>query len=480
VPKLSQDAYDAIIIGAGIGGLVCGCYLAKAGMKVLIAEQHHKPGGYCTSFKRKGFTFDAAAHCFGGYRDGGVTRGVFRYLEIDQSLKVHRSDPSNIVMTPDHEVAFMSDLNETIENFQSTFPHEKNNVAKFFDFLMNPDPRTFLNIRKWTFKEFMDRFFTDEKMKSVLAAPLLGLGGLPPSLMSAFVGSKLFSEFLLDGGYHPEGGMQTLADALSERFRELGGELVLSRRVTRIRVKKDRVIGITLEKDYFIPSHYVISNCDASQTFLKLLGRGVVREDFLHTMKKMLPSISNFVLYLGLDGYTESIPAPGTTFCFFPHYDLLSAYKAALKGDIERYGGFMFYVNREMPTILAIIPAPFKNETFWKEHRNNFSEVFVDRIENNCIPFLKSHIAHIETATPITLHRYTLNYKGASFGWAGTPEQLAIADFRKPSFLNGLYLSGHWTTQALGISGVVYVGADIAKMILKQKKFTGNMTESSL
>jgi thioredoxin reductase len=37
--------YDAVIIGSGISGLVCGNYLAKAGMKVLIAEQHHKPEG---------------------------------------------------------------------------------------------------------------------------------------------------------------------------------------------------------------------------------------------------------------------------------------------------------------------------------------------------------------------------------------------------------------------------------------------------
>ena len=69
--KVGRDIYDAVIIGAGVSGLVCGCYLAKAGMKVLIAEQHFKPGGYCTSFKRKGFTFDAAAHSFGSYREGG-------------------------------------------------------------------------------------------------------------------------------------------------------------------------------------------------------------------------------------------------------------------------------------------------------------------------------------------------------------------------------------------------------------------------
>src|SRR5512135_1611837 len=94
--KSSDTMYDAIIIGAGISGLVCGCYLAKAGMKVLIAEQHFKPGGYCTSFKRKGYTFDAAAHSFGGYRKDGIVRKVFSELGIDKRIKIKRYDPSDI------------------------------------------------------------------------------------------------------------------------------------------------------------------------------------------------------------------------------------------------------------------------------------------------------------------------------------------------------------------------------------------------
>ena len=44
--------YDAIIIGAGIAGLVCAAFLAKCGKKVLLVEQHFIPGGYCTSFLR--------------------------------------------------------------------------------------------------------------------------------------------------------------------------------------------------------------------------------------------------------------------------------------------------------------------------------------------------------------------------------------------------------------------------------------------
>ena len=47
-----NNKYDIVIIGAGVGGLACGCYLAKSGFKVLILEQLNKPGGYCSSFRR--------------------------------------------------------------------------------------------------------------------------------------------------------------------------------------------------------------------------------------------------------------------------------------------------------------------------------------------------------------------------------------------------------------------------------------------
>ena len=56
--------YDAIIIGAGIGGLICANILAKNGMKVLLLERHYMLGGFCSTFRRKGFIFDAATHFY--------------------------------------------------------------------------------------------------------------------------------------------------------------------------------------------------------------------------------------------------------------------------------------------------------------------------------------------------------------------------------------------------------------------------------
>jgi heterodisulfide reductase subunit A-like polyferredoxin len=58
-----SSAFDAIIIGAGLGGLSCAAGFARQGFRTLVLEQHDKPGGYATAFKRPGgFEFDVSLH----------------------------------------------------------------------------------------------------------------------------------------------------------------------------------------------------------------------------------------------------------------------------------------------------------------------------------------------------------------------------------------------------------------------------------
>ena len=61
-PSRIPKSCDVVVIGAGIGGLVCANYLAKAGASVVLVEKHYVPGGYCSSFRRGPYYFDAAAH----------------------------------------------------------------------------------------------------------------------------------------------------------------------------------------------------------------------------------------------------------------------------------------------------------------------------------------------------------------------------------------------------------------------------------
>ena len=79
---MKNNEYDVIIIGAGIGGLVCGCYLAKYGTKVLIVEKNAHPGGYCTAFQVKGYQFDAFVHSLGNISPGSQLYNLLTDLGI--------------------------------------------------------------------------------------------------------------------------------------------------------------------------------------------------------------------------------------------------------------------------------------------------------------------------------------------------------------------------------------------------------------
>ena len=48
-----RSRYDAVVVGAGVGGLVAANLLAQRGLAVLLVEQHYMVGGYCSTFRRR-------------------------------------------------------------------------------------------------------------------------------------------------------------------------------------------------------------------------------------------------------------------------------------------------------------------------------------------------------------------------------------------------------------------------------------------
>jgi phytoene dehydrogenase-like protein len=466
----NADIYDAIIIGAGISGLVCGCYLAKAGMKVLIAEQHDKPGGYFTSYKRRGFLFDAAAHSFGNYREGGHVRKILTDLEIDKMIEIKRYDPSDIVITPDFKINYWNNTDDTISDLTKIFPDEKNNIVNFFKFLTSADQLEFAKLKNRTFGHLLHSFFNDDKLIASLAFPVLGNGGLPPSLMHAFSGSKIFSEFIIDGGYYSEGGIQNLPNALAGIIKQNNGELLYRKRVKNILVENNSAIGIQLEDNNKIfLSKYVVSACDMTQTFKTLIGDKIVGKEIIHKLKTLIPSMSTFIIYLGIDKPFEDLPLPGTNTWYLPHYDLDEIYSQTQKCNFNRTGAYMLRVSPDEKTIVAFFGAPFRTPLFWKRNKKKIADDFLKRIKK-LIPNLVNHISYFDAATPSTLYRYTLNYKGAAFGWSKMTSQTFESIFNRTTFINRLFLTGHWTSIGFGLPGTCYSGHDTARRILRKEK----------
>ena len=78
--------YDAIVIGAGVGGLASALKLSANGKKVLVIERQPIPGGCATAFTRKGFTFESAMHCISTLGQDGEVRGFLEEFGIDKMV----------------------------------------------------------------------------------------------------------------------------------------------------------------------------------------------------------------------------------------------------------------------------------------------------------------------------------------------------------------------------------------------------------
>lgn len=473
MPAVSTT-YDAIIIGAGISGLVCASYLAKSGMKVLVVEQHDKPGGYCTSFKRHGFTFDAAAHVLGDCRKGGNFRRILAELGIDKLVKISRVDPSDTIITPRFKLTFMNDVKETIDNLVNIFPQERDNIVKYYAYynkMASTNPFETVKLKDQTFYSFLRSYFTDENLINTISYPVFGYGGLPPSLMQAFTGVKIFNEFLIDGGYYPDGCIQNLPNAFEHIIKENRGTILYRRLVEKILCKNNSAVGVKLKNGESYISKYVVSACDISQTFKTFLAENLSDNNQITAkLNNMTPSISTFILYIGIDKPFDGLTKPGTNIWYLPYYDLDKMYGSITQRDYINFGdGYVFRLSPDNRTILAFCVTSFKTNLFWKQNKKKIAEEFLDEIEKH-IPSLKKHIVYYDAATPYTLYRYTLNYNGANYGWAPLQSQLFDPDFRLKSFIKGLYLTGHWTTRAHGIPGVAYLGYDTAKLILKSER----------
>src|SRR5499425_1717104 len=124
--------YDAIIIGSGIGGLFCGNILAKSGVKVLLLEKHYMLGGFCSTFRRRGFIFDAATHFYPLLGNPATLTGkLLQDLEIPTEwAKMDPVDQFHIPGLPSFSVP--ADLGEFLSKLKALFPDEANAVDAYF------------------------------------------------------------------------------------------------------------------------------------------------------------------------------------------------------------------------------------------------------------------------------------------------------------------------------------------------------------
>ncbi len=462
--------YDATVIGAGIAGLVCAAFLAKCGKKVLLVEQHFIPGGYCTSFKRKGFTFDAAVHHIGGCGKWSVVGRCFKTLGI--GMDFYPLDPMDHLIFPNFSIEIPADLDEYIARLQNRYKLEQDNIKEFFQDFIKLYRATFNNeksqiIDKYkdqTYGEMLDAFFENDELKMILAGQW-GYIGLPPTQASAIAMCQMMINYLKDGAFFPVDGTQEFANAIFKKFIDFGGHVMLSSRVEKILLNGNFVKGIKLQDGKEIPSGLVVSNVDARQTFFGLL-EGKTDSSFLKKVEEMRESCSFFLLYLGVGGDVDLTKVKRGFY-----------HTATDASTMDKEWLYISVPTKICPTlapsnkqIISVVvymnKAMYKNVPDWKSFKESMTLQTINRLESY-IPDLKKYIEVKESATPKTLEHYTSNTNGAAYGWEVSVDQMWENRLPQKTPIENLYLTGHWTKPGPGICAVVSSGWGVANLIME-------------
>ncbi len=480
--------YDAVIIGAGIGGLFTANLLARAGLKVLLTEQHYMVGGYCSTFKRKRYTFDAATHFYPLLGNPETLTGkLLGELGIETGWV--KMDPVDTFHFPDgSRFEVPADFESYSAMLHHQFPHQSEALHRFFAevkeaylkgllcYFRRRDCELLGRYRWLTVREVLDRHFTDRKLKLLLTADCPHWGS-PPSRTSFVFDSMLRLSYFL-GNYYPRGGSQAFADELALRFEELGGDILTSSRVNRIRVRGGRAIGVEVETlrgaltgRRLIDAETVISNADLKLTLEHLLQPRWVDPQQLAALGQRRESYPCFLVHLGLRGVDDADLERAQGY-YWREWDADEVGRSSLTCKIfspTLYEPAMAPDGGQIVILQKVLEMePGAVETWsaerWAAHKARLERFMVAQLER-AIPGIGRKIVVQTSASAKTSWRFTRNSGGAMLGWEMSPDQLGAdrPDIEGP--VKNLYHVGHWARPGGGITPVIVSAMHVAEAV---------------
>ena len=501
---------DAIVIGAGLGGLMAASKLAAAGKKVLILEKKALPGGTSYVFRRHGYTFPMGPLSFSF---PGRVRGFLEEAGIQESITFRRS--SFEMRAPDLDVTMSQPLAKLESDLAGRFPGERDGLAGFFrqltsavsasrdmdlwhpDFAFLPaakaaqprdlraDPARIEEVRRLSrlpAARVLDGLINSGPLRNFLGS----MGSARPE-MSMLNLASMWNVMAVEGIWFPSCGMHGVADLLLRRLRDLGAEIRFSAPVRKILVKKGRVSGIETSEGEVVESRWVISNADYKSTFLKLLDIEEVPGFDLHAIRDVPYSGSEFCVYLGLRPDGVDLGAVRTEHLF---------YRREIRGgpepDLEEFDNREFEIcfwSRKAPELVPAgrvslvmrVSFPYRHFEAWsrgyrmrKDGYGEYKILLAKRLigtAESILPGLSGAVEVMETATPLTYRDWGNRFEGSIAGWtwsgpgsARLPGKLLV---RTP--VPGLLAAGAYAASELFLGGVptaLYTGGLAAGIIL--------------
>jgi phytoene dehydrogenase-like protein len=318
---------DAIVIGAGHNGLTCACYLAKAGLKVLVLEQYHTVGGMTVTEEETlpGFWSDIHAS---GYQLANLSPVPHELGLLDRYELIKPEIPFSHAFPDGHIISVHRDIERTVgqiaphslkdagtwRTLMKRFLAEKDAItASMFsppppfstaaaNFAASPAGMEAYRFSMQSVRSWANQTLEAEATKTLFGSFATFLGASPDDAGGAELG-WLFASVLQNVGNNlVKGGMNRVTLALAEHLQAHRGEIRTNVHVEKIVGDAKRATAIRLTSGEEISvGQLVVSNVDPGHLVLHLLGAGMVGEEIVGKMEQYEWGDSVFVMFVALD-----------------------------------------------------------------------------------------------------------------------------------------------------------------------------------
>ncbi|MBU0989400.1 MAG: NAD(P)/FAD-dependent oxidoreductase, partial [Proteobacteria bacterium] len=446
-----MGAYDAVVIGAGNGGLTAAAGLAQKGLNVLLLERHNIPGGCATSFCRGRFEFEVALHQLSGMgtpeKPGPLRMSLASLGVLDDLEFVEMSDLFSVSMSDGFRLTLKADRDQVVSALEKKFPHEKAAINRFFDlaykyanemlaafYFKDPDPsrEKYPVLYGYAFKpanEVLDEIFSDPLLKGVLSV-YWGYLGLPPNRISFAYLAMLFFVYIEFKPFHIKGGSQALSNAITNRFLSNGGTARFNCGAKRIVVENGAVKGVVTDDGDQIQTKYVVSNASQVTTYAQLIDRENVPDPVFTEMGGRSLSPSAFTMFIGFDcepdmlGITEAtnflidrFQSDDRVFNRMRSLDIIDETMVLSCYDVSD-PDFSPPGTCQANIVTLKYGEPWMHIPPTQYYRTKYrcAESMLRRVEA-IFPEVRKHIEELEVATPLTHMRYLGHPNGAIYGF---------------------------------------------------------------
>lgn len=475
---LNATPKKVIVIGGGIAGLACGCYLQMNGIQSEILEAGLLPGGLCTAWKRGPYVFDGCMRWLLGTNPTSVFHQLWKDLGVIDGRAILASNEILRFETADGKsISIPANLDEIAREFKRVAPED----SKQIDLLIRDAGRAAPH--EPPIEKPVNLMPLLEKLQTGLRyLPLIPVAfrwkNLPigtylkryknaflRNTLTAIVGNEALPTLVLvmvlafrtrnNAGF-VAGGSLDFATSIADRYIRLGGTLRYQTRVSSIQVQRGRAVGVKCADGTFIPASTVVSCADGYTTIFKMLGGRFVDKKIRRLYEKgnLFPALIQVSLGIG----KVFADAPRTLNLALHQPLEVDDRTRHDRLEIETFGSDSRLCPEGTSLMTVRLPACYD---FWaglKERDPDRYSVEKENVLRRIVaildkrfPGLAQSIENSDVATPATFVRYTGNWRGSYQGWLPTPRVLERAIPNTLPGLNDFYMAGHWVAVGGGL-----------------------------